>query len=144
MPIKVKVIDTWAAETLAAGLHYGPAVEVPRGAQNIQFTSEMTVLDETAGDEDYTFGIQHRADPSHSWVPVPELAFTQVTGDIGVDETQYEQKPTAANAANLNIRKYVRSMVLTAGTTPVVTGNIRMAYTSPRGPGIVVDHNVIS
>ncbi len=128
--IKSKVIDTWAAEALAAGTHYGPSVEVPRGAEDISFSSEMTVLDETTGDEDYTFFVQHRNSSQHSWVTIPGATFTQVVGDVGVDETQSEQKPTAANAPGLTVKRFVRSGVLTAGTTPVVTGNIRMDYNS--------------
>ncbi len=132
---KSKVVKNYAAEALAAGTHYGESVEVPRGAEDINFTSEMTVLDETSGDEDYTFGVQHRNSSDHAWVDIPGCAFTQVTGDIGVDETQSEQKPTAANAPGLNVKRFVRGKVLTAGTSPIATGNIRMGYTIPKGPG---------
>lgn len=129
-----KVIDTWAAEALAAGTHYGPSVEVPRGAEDIDFTSEMTVLDETSGDEDYTFFVQHRNSSEHAWVTF--LSFTKVVGDIGVDETQYEQKPAASDAPGTKVKRFVRSGVLTAGTSPIATGNIRMGYSLPRGPGL--------
>lgn len=141
---KTKTIDTWAAEALAAGTHTGPAVEVPRGAQDISFTEEWTVCDQTTGDEDYTLTIEGREDPSHSWIPIPELVFTKVTGDVGVDETGYERKPTAANAAAMTVPRYVRTSVLTAGTTPVLTGTVRMHYNLPRGPGKQVDHSAIS
>ena len=144
MARKSKVIANLAAEALTVGMEYGAAVEVPRGAQNISFSLEMSVLDETSGDEDYTFGIQGRDSPDHAWVPIPGLLFTQVVGDIGVDETAYEQLPTAANAPGVRVPRFVRWSSLAAGTTPVATGFIRMLYSAPRGPGIVVDHGVVS
>jgi hypothetical protein len=136
--LKTKTIDSWAAEAIAAGTVYGSAVEVPRGACNISFSSELTLLDRSTADETYTVKVQHRNDPSHSWVDVPGLTFTTVSATTG-----YEQLPTAANAPGVRLKKYVRGAMTTVGTTPIATGTLRMAYTN-RGPGKVADHGIRS
>ena len=143
MARKTKTIDSWSAEAVAAGTHTGSAVEVPRGAQNISFTQEFTVLDVGTGDEDYTLTVEGRDDPNHSWVPIPGLAFTMVDGTAGATSA-YQQLPTAANAPGVRVPRYVRGSLLTVGTTAIVTGTLRMHYSAPRGPGKVVDHAAVS
>jgi hypothetical protein len=139
MPVKTKTIDSWAAEAIAAGTVYGSAVEVPRGAQNINFSQELTLLDRGTGDETYTVKVQGRNDPSHSWVDIPGLAFTTVSATSG-----YQQLPTQANALAMTLPRFVRGAMTTVGTTPIATGTLRMRYTAPRGPGLVADHGAQS
>ena len=139
MARKSKVIDSWAAEAMAAGTFNGESVEVPRGAQNISFSQELTLLDVGTGDEDYQLFVEGRDDPSHSWVRIPGLAFTLVDGTAGATSA-YEQLPTAANAPGVRVPRYVRGSMVTVGTTPITTGTLRMQYSAPRGPGKVVDN----
>jgi hypothetical protein len=128
---KSKVLDTYSAEAVAAGSFYGPAVEVPRGATDIRFQVDGTLFDRTTGDETYTFKIQHRASPSHSWVDVPSAAFTTISATTG-----YEQVPTAANAPGVSVARWVRAVLTTVGTSPIATAVVRMLYRLPAGAGL--------
>lgn len=125
---KFKEIDAYAAEAVAAGTFYGASHEVPRGAEDIRFKLDATVLDETSGDEDYTFGIQGRDHSGESWAPLPGFQFAQITGSIGVDETGYEIVPSASNAPGGAVTRFVRATLLTAGTSPIATAKIWMLW----------------
>ena len=140
MPVKSKVIDTYAAEAVAAGTFTGASVEVPRGAQNIRFAVEGTLFDATTGDEDYQVFIQGRNDPSHGWVDVPGLTFTLREGVTSGDEI----RPTASDAPGVIVPRYVRAKLVTLGTTPICTATVRMLYSLPRGPSKTVDHGIVS
>jgi hypothetical protein len=140
MRVKRKTIDTYAAEAVAAGDFNGPSVEVPRGAQNICFKVEGITADRTTGNETYDIDIQGRQSPDGAWVDIPGLSFTQ----IATASPAGEQLPTAANAGNLAIPRYVRAQMTSAGTTPILTCGVYMEYMAPRGPGKVVDHGALS
>lgn len=139
IPAKAKTLDTYSAEAVAAGSFYGAAVEVPRGAENIRFVVEGTLFDRGSGDETYTFKIQGRQHPDHSWVDIPGLTFTTISATSG-----FEQLPTAANAPGVTVPRYVRVVLTTVGTTPIATATIRMLYSMRNGPHKVVDHGIVS
>lgn len=129
---KSKVIDTYAAEAVAAGSFYGDEVEVPRGAFNFKFSLTGTLFDATTGDEDYQFFIQGRDGPNGNWFDIPGLAFTLREGVTSGDETV----PSAANAPGVVLPRYIRAKLVTVGTTPIATATVTMHYeSSGRGGG---------
>ena len=143
VPTKTLVVDTWAdMEAHAAGTHYGPAVEVPRGAEVMAVHLDV-ILGGDNSDEDYLFEMQGRSNPAYGWADIPSILFTQQT-NLTTDTTVSERKPTAANLPGLVVPRYVRSKVLTAGTGPQIQGAMRLEYSAPRGPGKQVDHGAIS
>ena len=74
------------------------------------------------------------------WVDLEGTAFTQIAAASPAGEV----KPTSANSPGFRVPTYIRSKVVTAGTTPILTANLVMWYDVPRGPGPVVDHGAIS
>lgn len=129
---KSRLVDSYAAEAVAAGSFYGAAVEVPRGAEDIRFVLEPGTYDRSTGDETYNFYIQGRAKPTDDWVLIPGLSFTQVASATPAGEIL----PTAANAPGVVIPRWVRAMLTSAGTTPIATCKIKMLYRmAPTGCG---------
>lgn len=129
---KRKVIDTYAAEAVAAGDFNGASHELPRGAQNIRFSIEDTLFDATTGDEDYQFRLQTRDASSDSWRDVPGMEGTLREGVTSGDEVL----PTAANAPGVVTGRYVRAQLTTVGTTPIATATLAVLYDLPAGPGL--------
>ena len=112
----------------------------PRSVREYTCVIGVESLDETTGDETYDIAIQGRQSPDGAWVTIPGLSFTQ----IATASPAGEQLPTAANAGNLAIPRFVRAQMVSAGTTPILTATIVMEYSAPRGPGPVVDHGAVS
>lgn len=137
---KKKTIDTWSAEEMAAGTHYGPAVEVPRGSTNHKFALGGITADRGNGDEKYDVELQGRMSPSDDWVDLEGTAFTQ----IATASPAGEVKPTAANSPGFYVPRYIRTKVVTEGTTPILTANLVMWYDQPAGAGPTVNHGAIS
>ncbi len=137
--LKSKLVDSWVAEAMAAGTHNGPSVEIPRGADNISFSLGTITADRTTGDETYDVKLEGRMSPDEGWSRLSGLAFTQ----IATASPAGEQLPTAANAPGLRLPRFIRTAVVTAGTTPVLTAYLYMWYRST-GPGKVADHGAVS
>lgn len=136
---KSKLLDTYAAEAVAAGTFDGDAIQVPRGAQNIRFHLVGTLFDRTTGDETYTFKIQGRHRSSDSWTDVPSCAFTTISATTGA-----EIVPSATNAPGVIVPRWIRVRLTSVGTTPIATAKIYMLYDLPRGAGRQVSHGAIS
>lgn len=130
LPVKSKLIDEYDAEAVAAGSFNGPAVELPRGIQNAKFSVEATVLDRTTGDETYTFKIQGRNSPSEEWVDIDGLSFTTISATSGSEE-----KPADSDAPGVTLRRWVRAVLTTAGTTPIATAKVWCHFQVPHGAG---------
>ncbi len=129
---KRKVIDTYAAEAVAAGDHNGASHEMPRGATNIRMSIEDTLFDATTGAEDYQFRLQTRAGSGDSWRDVPGMEGTLREGVTSGDEVV----PSAANAPGVAIDRFVRAQLTTIGNTPIATATIALLYDVGEGPGL--------
>jgi hypothetical protein len=136
---KDRLLDTYAAEAVAAGTFDGAAIQVPRGAQNIRFRLEGTLFDRTTGNETYDFKVQGRMRSSQEWADIPSCAFTQVAAT-----TAHEIVPSATNAPGVIVPRWVRVRLTSAGTTPIATAKIWMLYDLPRGAGRQVSHGAVS
>lgn len=136
---KRKLLDTYAAEAVAAGTFDGASVQVPRGAQNIRFRVDGILFDRTTGDETYTFKIQGRMASDENWVDVPSCGFAAIAATTGS-----EIVPSAANAPGVIVPRFIRSRLTSAGTTPIATAKIWMTYDLPSGAGPQVSHGAIS
>lgn len=137
--LKSKLLDTYAAEAVAAGTFDGASVQVPRGAQNIRFYLDGILFDRGSADETYTFKVQGRMRSSDSWVDVPSCAFTTISATTGA-----EIVPSAANAPGVVLPRNIRVRLTSVGTTPIATAKIWMLYDMPRGAGRQVSHGAVS
>jgi len=128
---KRRVVDTYAAEAVAAGTFTGAAVEVPKGARRISFGIENVTADRGTGDETYDVKIQTSFDGGDNWVDVGGLAFAQ----IATASPSVTNIPSAANAPGVTIGDHVRAHLTSAGTTPILTATIAMYYESTGAGG---------
>ncbi len=120
---KTKLLDTYAAEAVEAGVFTGSSIELPRGAENVKFSLDGTLFDRGTANETYTFKIQGRNSSSEGWQDIAGAAFTTVSAT-----TASEQVPTAANAPGVVIPRFVRVHLTTVGTSPIATCKIYALY----------------
>lgn len=125
-------------DVVATASRNSTPVEVPRGAENIQFVLEGVLFDRTTANETYDYKIQHAPTSDGSFVDVPGCTFTQIAAVSGG-----QQLPTSANAPGLVLQRFVRVVATYAGTTPIATANVRMVYINNLGPGRQHDFNEV-
>lgn len=128
---KSQLLDSYAAEAVAAGSFYGDAVELPRGAQRVRFKLDGILFDRTTADETYTFKIQGRMKSSEEWVDIPSCGFTTISAVSGA-----EIVPAASVAEGVEIPRFVRVVLTSVGTTPIATAKVYAIYNLGGGAGL--------